>query len=139
MSIKLSSLKADLKRESDGDWEPAGAELPGVRFKVRSGGTASFRIKSDQLKKKHDRKYAGDVPPDIEAREWGSLIAEELLRGWDGIDEPYSPETALAALTDPEHRALRVAVLACAYRLSLPDVQFAEQATKNSESPSATN
>lgn len=139
-SVKLNSLKSNPKREDEGDWQNANADiLPGVKFKVRGTGTPSWKIRSDQIAKRLQRKFGDDVPPEVDAREWGTAIHEELLRGWSGLDEAYTPELALQALTDPDHRVLRLQVLICANKLAMPDVEFAEQAIKNSGRPSATS
>jgi hypothetical protein len=141
MPVKLSSLKSNLHNHPDeGEWVPAPG-LPGVRFKVRpidGPGAESYRIKRDQLLKTFERNYAGNPPPAEDAAEWGRLIHDEILRGWDGIDEAYSPEAALAALSDEEHRELRSQVLICASRLTSANIEFVEAAAKNSAAPSAS-
>jgi hypothetical protein len=139
MAIKISSLKADLKRENEGDWVPY-PELgdPDVAFKVRAVSNAEFQAKRDRESKKLSQQYGSKTIPQEEFdRAQGRLLAEEILLDWKGLDVPYSPHFAEEILTDPAHRAIREAVVACAIRLTEIRVEFVEAAVKNSAPPSA--
>lgn len=139
MTVKLKSLKADLQKEADGAWIEY-PEWSGVSFNVRSLHVPSYTIKRDQLVNKLARKYGRKpIPPEVKSKEFGRLYHEEILRGWMGLDEEYSAEVALKILTDPAYRAIVGAVEYCASQVSETDIEFIEEASKNSEAPSGTN
>jgi hypothetical protein len=136
MTVKLSSLRADLKREEDGDW----VEYPdwtGVRFKVSSLNKPAYTIARDLLLQKVARKSKGK-PQDRNklTPEFGRLYADHILHDWEGFDEPYSPDLARQYLTNPEFRDLVAAVEWCASKVGETDVEFLEDAGKNSVPPS---
>lgn len=136
MTVVLASLKANLERETRGDWEEY-HELPGVRFKVSSIHLPSYTIARDLLFQKLVRQYKKTpVPEDVKLREVGALFAKHLLHDWDGLDIAYSPETALEVLTDPAYRIIIRAVEWCAGAIADVDVKFVEDAGKNSDAPS---
>ncbi len=137
MTVKLSSLKADLKREEEGDWIDY-PDWPGVRFKVSSINKPAYTIARDLLLQKMARKSKGK-PQDRNKTtpEFGRLYAEHILHDWEGFDEPYTPELARQHLTDPAYRDLVFAVEWCAAKIGEVDAEFLEDAGKNSEPPSA--
>lgn len=136
MTVKFSSLKANLARENDGDWVPA-TSLPGVKFRVRALTYAPFVAKRDTAMRKLARQYGEDTPPDVIQSELGRLLAEEILLDWSGFDIAYSADAALEALEDPAFRDLRAAVEDCAIRLASVKVEFVEEQGKNSAKRSA--
>ena len=141
--LKFSSLKADLQRESDGDWVEC-LGLDGASVKVRSLHAPAYRIARDLLVQKMTRKYQGKpIPPDVQAKEFGRLYALHILLGWkgfyeeDGTETKYTPELAMESLTSPEFRKLFDAVEWAAAQVAETDVAFVEDAAKTSAPPSA--
>lgn len=138
MTIKLSSLKADLVREERGDWVEF-PDWPGVEFKVSSLLLPAYTVARDLLMQKLSRQHKGKpIPRDVMTTELGKLYAKHILHDWRGLDVAYSPETALEILSDPEYRAVVAAVEWCAAKLSDVEAEFVEEAGKNSSKPSAT-
>jgi hypothetical protein len=137
MTVKLSSVKADLDREAKGDWVDF-PDWPGVAFKVSSLLLPAYRVERDLLGQRLARQYKGKpIPPDVMTREVGKLYAKHILHDWRGFDEPYEKGHAAELLADPEYRAIVGAVEFCAAKLADIDVEFIEDAAKNSERPSA--
>lgn len=131
MAVKLSSLKADLRREATGDWVPY-PDWPGVRFNVSSLHLPAYTTDRDLLFQRLARKYPGQPVPEQERTvELGKLYAQHLLHDWDGLDVAYAPEVAKQTLSDPEYRNVISAVQWCAGKLSDVDVEFVEDAAKN--------
>lgn len=140
MTVKLGSLRADLKRENDGDWIDI-PELPGVRLKVRSLHYGPFQAAKSITDGRLARQYPGNttVPPDVLHRENGRLYGEHILLGWDGFDEPYSEERASEVLADPEYRELHEHIRYAMRAIALIDAEFIEGAGKNSRRSSGGN
>lgn len=135
--VKLSSLKADLAREANGD-EVESLRWPGVKFRVSALTKPSYRVKRDALFQRLQRRFKGKpIPQDELGPAIGRLYAEEILHGWSGMDEPYTPERALEVLSDPAFREVVAEVEYCAGTLSEIDAEFVEDASKNSGKPSA--
>ncbi|AMS41156.1 hypothetical protein [Aminobacter aminovorans] len=136
MTIKLSSLKADLAREEKGDWIEY-PDWPDVAFNVSSLHLPAFVTARDlllqRMAKKHGRK---SVPREEMTAEFGKLYAEHILHDWRGIDVEYSPDAARDILSNPEYRNVVAAVEWCAAKVSDVDIQFVETASKNSARPS---
>lgn len=131
MAVKLGSLKVDLKRESEGEWVPI-PDLPGVKLKVRSFNYGPYKMANSVMLQRLARKYGRDpVPDDVKSKEVGKLYADHLLLGWEGFDVDYSPETALATLTDPAFRELLNHVDYAAFRVGAAEVEFIEGAAGN--------
>lgn len=138
MTIKLSSLKADLARESAGDWVEF-PDWPGVEFKVSSLLLPAYTVARDLLMQKLSRQAKGKpVARDVLTTELGKLYAKHILHDWRGLDVDYSPETAAEVLADPEYRAVVAAIEWCAAKVSDIEAEFVEEAGKNSSKPSAT-
>ena len=136
--IKLSSLKADLARESAGDW----IEYPlwaGAAFNVSSFHKPEYQTARDLLVARMSRESRGKKQPTgAETRAaYGELFCEHILHGWRGFDIVYTPDTAREILTDPAYRVIYDAVEWCAGQLALVEAEFVEDAGKNSEQPSA--
>ncbi|WP_184231620.1 hypothetical protein [Bosea sp. WAO] len=128
MVLKLSSLRANLDREAKGDWVPS-LQWPGVEFLVSALTKPSYRIKRDARVQQLSRRYKGQpIPPEKLAPVIGRLYCEEILHGWRGLDIEYSPEAALATLTDPAFRVIVAEVEYCAGRLSEVDPEFTDDA-----------
>lgn len=139
MTVKLSSIKADLKRETKGDWIDY-PDWPGVALNVSSLLLPAYRIDRDLLGQRLSRQYKGKpIPPEVVTTEIGKLYHKHILHDWRGFDEPYSREVAGEMLPDPEYRNIVAAVEWCAAKVSDVDVEFIEDAAKNSERPSETD
>lgn len=137
--LKLSSIKANLKRQHEGDWI-AYDPWPGVRFKVSSFTSPAYRHAAQIMAEKiaKDHKPTSELTlEDFTLRDKlmhernGDLLAEHILHGWEGIDEEYSEELARERLTDPEFEALNLAVRSCAIKLSDINAEFVGQVEKN--------
>lgn len=137
MQVKLSSLRADLAKERDGDWVDAPG-IPGVSLLVRSTNYPPFVIARDRAEMKLAQKY-GATPSAAEDLERldeqnaidGSLAVEHLLLGWRGFDEEFSAERAAEILGDESYRALRNSVYRAARRVGRREIEVVEQAAKN--------
>lgn len=92
------------------------------------------------MQKEFAQKYRGEpVPDDIFYKRNAALVAEHILFDWDGFDEPYDQDRAAELLTDRDYEQLYDAVLRCAQQLESINVEFTDDALKNSEAPSATS
>lgn len=137
MTVKLSSLRANLKRETDGDWIDI-PDLPGVALLVRSFHYGPFQAAKQQIEQKWARQYAGrGAPPEIVFRANGRLYAAHLLLGWRGFDQPWNEAVAEETLTDPEFRELHEHIRYASNRVSEIETEFVEAAEKNSARSSA--
>ncbi|TAN09785.1 MAG: hypothetical protein EPN45_07275 [Rhizobiaceae bacterium] len=137
MTVKLASLKADLKREEKGDWIEY-PDWPGVAFNVSSLLVPAYTTARDLAMQKLARQYKGKpVPGVVMSAELGKLYARHVLHDWRGLDVAYSSDKAAEILVDPEYRNVVAAVEWCAARVSEIDVEFIEDAAKNSVRPSA--
>ena len=137
MTIKLSSLKADLAREEKGDWIEY-PDWPGVEFNVSSLHLPAYATARDLLVQRMAKKYGRNpVPREEMAVEHGALYAEHILHGWRGLDIEYTPEVARETLTNIEFRNVIAAVEWCAAKVSEVEIEFVKEAGKNSEPPSA--
>lgn len=138
MTIKLSSLKANLAREEKGDWIDY-PDWPGVAFKVSSLHLESYQVARDLLFKELAAQYgAKPVPKAVLVPRLGLLYVEHILHDWKGFDIPFSAETARKELGVPEGRNLVAAVEWCAGRVSEVKLEFVGAETKNSEESSAS-
>lgn len=137
MTVKLSSLKADLNREKNGDWI-AYPDWPGVRFKVSGFTIPAYEAARDLMQQKLQAEYrSGRIPNDVITPRLGELYATYILHDWEGFDETYSPALAAKFLTDPAYREIVYAVEWCAKKVSEVRVEFVEADVKNSGKPSA--
>lgn len=136
MTIKLASLKADLKREEKGDWV-AFPDWPGVEFNVSSLNLPAFAAARANEIQRLNLSHKNNVPPDVMTATIGKLLDRHILHGWRGLDVEYSPETASEIMSDPAYRPVINAVLWCAGEISQIEVKFVEDDVKNSEKPSA--
>jgi len=129
MTVKLSSLKANIGRETAGDWIDY-PDWPGVAFKVSSLYLAAYTTARDLLYQRLGRVHKKGIPNDILMAELGGLFAKHLLHGWRGIDEDYSPERAAEIMTDPAFRDVIAAVQWCAGEVGKTEVEFVEDEKK---------
>ena len=145
MAIKLTSLRADTRRENDGDWIEI-PDLPGVSLKVRGTAYGPFQTARSLLLAKWARKYPRDVPPaNVEYEGNGRLYADHILLGWrgfasdDGADLPYDAHTAEQILLDPAYRELHEHIRYAMTRVSQVETEYVEAAAGNSERSSDNN
>lgn len=133
MTVKLSSLKANLAREIDGDWVDH-PKWKGVRFNVSSFHKPSYKTARDSLNQRLVKNYGGSLPDmDVLRPHYAQLYVDELLHGWEGFDVPYTPEGAVQILSDPAYREVFDAVEWCAGRIATIDAEYVERTGKNSE------
>ncbi len=137
MTVKFASVAIDVERETRGDWVDH-PDLVGVRLKVCSLKLPAFSTALALLDRRLAQQYKGKpVPEEIRTPELGKLYAKHILQDWDGFDVPYSEDVAMEALSDWGYRNLVYAVTYCASLLAMADVEFVEEARKNSQPPSA--
>jgi hypothetical protein len=135
--VRLSSLRTDSALERAGDWIES-PSIPGASFLVRSINYGPYAIARDLLLQRLRRKSGGKpIPQDILFPELGRLYVQHLLLGWKGFDTEYSAEVAMQTLTDPEFRDVVAAVEAAAGEVGQSEIEFLDQTSKNSETPSA--
>lgn len=131
MTVKLSSLRADMRRQNDGDWVEVPA-LPGVELKVRGLNYGPYQADLSQVRARWISRYRGidGVPPEVVTRDLGRLYAKHLLLEWRGFDEPYDADTAEEMLTSPG--AFFGHVAEAAAEVSRTETEFVEDAAGNS-------
>lgn len=147
MAVKLTSLKADVKKENEGAWVPfADTGDPDLGFKVRSLNYVPFETaRLREIMRLQTRFGASSVPQEESDQMLGKLLVEHILLDWRGIvDEnrvavPYTTDMGMDFLPSPEGVHVRRYVLACASRLGEVKAEFVEEAVKNSVPPSAKN
>lgn len=133
MTVKFGSLKSDIEKEKTGDWVEV-PDLPGVSFLVRSFNHPPYRVARDLLVQRMARRNGKKAaPPEEMEAAFGRLYAEHILLDWQGFDEPYSPEVAREALTDPAYRDLRRYVESAAAQVGQSEVEFTEEAVGESK------
>lgn len=138
MAVKLSSVKVDLEREEKGDWIPS-PDIQGVEFNVSSLHLSAYQTALALMEQRLAKTYKGSpIPPAVRTVEVGKLLHKHILHDWRGFDLPYSKDLAREMMCEPEGRNFIAAVQNCAALVSLTDVEFVEDAGKNSERPSAT-
>jgi hypothetical protein len=136
--VMLSSLRADLDRELNGDWV-AYPLWKGVRFKVSALTVPAYETDRDLMFKRLTQEYKEDarIPKDLMMVELGKLYSKHILHGWEGLDVEYTPEVADQTLTDPSYRAVIAAVEWCAAKISEIEAQFTKAEEGNSSPLSA--
>lgn len=138
MTVKFASVKANLADEEKGEWKPS-SKFPGVEFLVSSLQSPAYVLARDLLSQRWARKYRGKpVPLDVRHDEMGKLFAEHILHGWRGFDVEYDPAAAEAALRNREYRELLADIEQCAAEVGEAEVEYLEEAGKNSGAPSAS-
>lgn len=137
--VKLDSLRADLKLQSEGDWQPA--PWPGVRLRVRSIDYEPYTSERDQERERLAVQYvrASNIPDAVWRQILGRLLAEHILLGWEGIEPAYDGDTAREVLTALDGEALRQAVILAAQRVGVREVEFVAELEKNSAGACAIN
>jgi hypothetical protein len=135
--LNLQSIKLDLKAQNDGEWRPVPI-WQGVRLKCRSLEYQPFKRAREDLLARLARRYDPDpAPEEIWLMEFGALLAEHILLDWDGFGDAYNDDLAAGLLCDPAWKLLRDAVLSIATSVGRRELEFVEQAEKNSDASSA--
>lgn len=107
--MKLSDIRGVTQKIEHGAWVDDLPNLPGVTVKVRGFGNADYRRKLFEKRKNMTPAQMEDE--EVRQRLETELLHEAVLQDWSGIDDtPYSSETALKLLTDPELAVFRSAV-----------------------------
>lgn len=139
MTIKFSSIKNKIDVERTGEFKEI-PEWPGVKLGVRSLELPAYKLALDLLVQSFARKYKNkSAPPEVRDSEVGKLLAKHILFGWEGFDEEYSEEFALEIMGSAEGRDLVKFTLWAASQVGETEVEFVEQAVKNSVTPSVTS
>lgn len=143
MTIKMSSVLVDRDAESHADWVDgrAATGFDEARFKVCALTKQSYQIKRSKLFKRLNKTFPGrtyeEIGEAITSPQIGAILADEILYGWEGFDVEYSPEVAKEILSNPNARELIAEIEYCAGTRSQIQVEFVEEASKNSGKPSA--
>jgi hypothetical protein len=149
MKIKLESITSDTTAEREGAWIPINewpglkpdkpwemTPTPGLEFYVKSINDPSYKLalqKHAEAMEQEKVKYPdGIVPFDIRDAGEGKLIAENLLLGWKGFDETYSKDVAAKLLPRPAAKPIRDMITFCASKVGKRQIEFIEEAVKNS-------
>jgi len=131
MGVKLNSVKVSTEREEGGDWADS-ISFPGVRYRVRGIKSQQFETARDLAFQKLAKAYkTTPVPGALRAKTLGKLVAEHILLGWEGFDEPFDREKVVEVLTDPEYRNLVDDILGAAARVAENNLEFTEDLAKN--------
>lgn len=136
--LKLSSMRVDLEKEREGNWEPAFDIDPDIRWFVRSTNYGPFKTARDAVQIRLTRKHGSSVPDDVLAEEYGKLAVQYLLLDWEGLVEDdetteieFSPEKAREILTDPAYRIVRGSIYMAASRVGVGEAEFVGAGAKN--------
>ena len=136
-TIKLASLRVSDQSEEAGTWVDL-PDVPGAAVLVRSLDYPPYTLARTVLFQRFSRLYGRKPAPQNEiVPAIGKLYAEHILLGWKGFDVEFSPEEAMLRLSDWTWRKLTTMVEWAAGTLSEAQVEFVEDATKNSAPPSA--
>jgi hypothetical protein len=131
MALKVSSLRVDPTRETEGLWVSS-FKYDGVRFKVRSDESIAYKtavnLESQRLLRKNGR---ADPAMEELAASRGRLLVDHILLGWEGLDVDYTREKALELLCDLSMRKLCEDIESAAHFAAQPEIEFIEDAVKN--------
>lgn len=136
MAVKLRSLKADMRRQNDGDWvelpelAEASGDIPAI--KVRGLNYGPYQVELSAARQRWARKHGSidGTPPEVIGRDCGRLYAKHLVLDWRGFDEPYNIDTAEEMLTSPGDFFLLASF--AVQQVSRTEAEFVENAAKNS-------
>ncbi|NUB24710.1 hypothetical protein [Azospirillum brasilense] len=129
--MDISKLKTDSSLEEDGVWVPLGD----ARIKVARMGNKRYQAAFNRRMTPHkNAARAGIVSDDVVEGILIEVIAETVLRDWEGIDDegvpvPYSRENAVRILTDI--KAFRDIVVSIADRMETFRRETIETSEKN--------
>ncbi|MBX9911202.1 MAG: hypothetical protein K2Z25_21170 [Beijerinckiaceae bacterium] len=143
MTIKMSSVLVDRAAESQAEWVDgrAATGFDEARFKVCALTKQTYLIKRGKLFKRLSKNFPNrtfeEIGEAITSPLIGALMADEILHGWEGFDVEYSADVAKEILTNPNARELIAEIEYCAGTRGQIQVEFVEEASKNSGKPSA--
>lgn len=140
--MKLSNIRLDTAVIEAGDWVDVPVELfpdlDGVRLKVRGAGNGDYRrLQARLLRAIAAKKFDAEKEQSAAEAVGGELLARTVLLDWQGLENedgsalPFSAETALQLLTDPEMRIFRDAVAYAANQIANRKKQARADAEKN--------
>lgn len=139
MAVKLGSLRADLKRETDGDWVDI-PDLPGLRLKVRGFNYGPYLAAKSIVDQRNQRRYFSKnltLPTQEFFAGNAKLYLDHILLDWGGLaDDDGNPVPFAEAeeiLTDPAYRVLHEHIRYAAALIGEIDAEFVETAAKNSD------
>jgi len=133
MAIKLKSVRVDIKKEREGDWQRS-PRFDGVRYLLKSINAPEYQAAlSSVLRRLADSAKISDKEIDQDAlhRARAGLVLDHILLDWSGFDVPYSHEIAREELTSLEARPLLDDILAAAELVGKLQVERIEDAAKN--------
>lgn len=138
MAVKISSLRADLKRENDGDWIDI-PEWPGVRFKVRGFNYGPYLAAKSIIDQRNQRKYFSanlPLPPDVAYQTNARLYLDHILLDWEGLigddGQPVPIERAEEYLMNPAFRDFHDHIRYAGNKIGETEAEFVKDAAKNS-------
>jgi hypothetical protein len=141
MAVKLNSLRADMRRQNDGDWIDI-PDLPDgdggcVAFHVRGANYGPFQQENSLVRSRWVRRYGSvdAVPPEVSGRDLAHLYSKHLLLGWRGFDLEHSHDLAEEMMREPGEFFGHV--LYAVAQVMRRETEFVETASKNSPSSSA--
>jgi hypothetical protein len=142
MAVKLASLRANLKRETDGDWVDI-PDLPGLRLKTRGFNYGPYLAAKSIVDARHVRNYLAkgrEVPADVLYQANARLYLDHILLDWEGLDddgEPVPVSRAEEILTDPAFRELHDHIRYAGRQIGEVEAEFVDDAAGNSARSSA--
>jgi len=132
---KLSSLRSDAQKESEGVWVEWEA---GVSLLIARLNNSGFQARVRALTAKHTKRIRAGTFPDEEMEEISkSAMAHHVLLGWKNIEDDdgnaleYSVEKAEELLCEPDLRDLYQFVLTQANERELYRRDVEEDSTGN--------
>jgi hypothetical protein len=139
MTIKIDSIKNDVETEVAGEYIDI-PEWPGVSLGVRATTYPPYQLALDVLVQEFQRKYKGkNAPPAVRDERVGKLLAQHILYGWKGFDQPYSVEFATELMGSPAGANLVKQTIWASGQVGETEIEFVKVTTKNSVTPSDTN
>lgn len=130
--MNINDLKVDSKKIEEGGWIGAGHGTPipewdDLALKVRGPDCGLARdlraalVASVPHTQKHGGRLSDAVAQDISTE----VLVKTVLLDWsnlrrDGVEVPYTKETAKEILSDPDYRLFRLAVMWASERIAAP-------------------
>lgn len=143
--MEISQLKRDAREVDSGQWVGDLAGMGDVRLRVRgltSQTVVAARSRKERAVPRAQRNRDGSLKVDAAIKVLGEVVAETVLLDWEGITDkgepvPYSAELAREWCTNPDFRPFLDAVVEAASVVDRGEADDAEDAAKNSPSPSS--
>jgi hypothetical protein len=141
--IRLNSLRADVKKENDGDWVDVD-ELPGVRLKVRGLNYGPYMTALSIINAANWRRFLSkgkNVPFELAFKNNAKLFLDHLLLDWEGIvDDDGKPIPITEAddlLNDQAYRVLHTYIQTAAASIGEVEAEYVEESVGNSHRSSS--